>query len=62
MFLSGVGELFGDRGPPIQAAFADPDVGNSSNVESVVLGVGSLGSSSRIGPEMALNLSLWLKP
>ena len=60
--VSVLGEMFGDRGPPIQAAFADPDLGNGSNVESVVLGRESLGSSSRIGPEMALNLSPWLMP
>ena len=60
--VSVLGELFGDRGPLIQAAFADLDLGNGSNVESVVLGRESLGRSSRIGPEMALNLSLWLMP
>ena len=52
-----LGELvgwFGGRGPPIQAAFPDPDLGNGSNVESVVLGRGSLGSSSRNGPDLAI--------
>lgn len=46
---------FGGRGPPIQAAFPDPDFGYGNNVESVVLGRGSLGSSSsRNGPDLAI--------